>query len=113
MMIDDYGRNEGDLESQVVFTDERPEDKEEYKPVKPATTSQWTTDLQKLLREEFYFSHITTSVYASVAELSRTQDLLCKRIDRAVRQGQNVLLFVYYRGNGGVDMRCKDTYALL
>ena len=85
----------------------------ELPPVNRDTTSQWVSELREILTNEFAFTHVTESVYASVTELSKTQQIICKRLEKASREGKKTLLFVYYRGNGGLDMRCMDTYAIL
>ena len=36
-----------------------------------------------------------------------------KRLEITKKRGEKTLIFVYYRGNGGVDSRSLDTYALL
>ena len=82
-------------------------------PVNRDTTSIWVSELRDILTEDFGFTHVTESVYASVNELTKTQEVLCKRLETAARQGKKTLLFVYFRGNGGLDMRCMDTYAIL
>ena len=62
------------------------------------------SELREILTDDFGFSHVTESVYPTVSELTKTQHILCKRLDLAARQGKKTLLFVYYRGNGGLDM---------
>jgi len=69
-------------------------------------TTKWVSELRDILCEDFKFTHVTQSIYASVSELTKTQEVLCKRLDKAAREGKKTLLFVYYRGNGGIDMRC-------
>ena len=70
-------------------------------------------ELRDILIDDFGFTHVTESVYATVNELTKTQEILCKRLETAARQGKKTLLFVYYRGGGGLDLRCMDTYAIL
>ena len=36
-----------------------------------------------------------------------------KRLEITKKRGEKTLVFIYYRGNGGVDSRSFDTYALL
>ena len=36
-----------------------------------------------------------------------------KRLEITKKRGEKTLIFIYYRGNGGVDSRSLDTYALL
>ena len=85
----------------------------ELPPVNRDQTSLWVSELRDILTEDFGFTHVTESVYPTVSELTKTQSILCKRLDMAAKQGKKTLLFVYYRGNGGLDMRCMDTYAIL
>ena len=70
-------------------------------------------ELRDLLIDEFSFSHVTESIYSTVSELTQTQQVICKRLDKAARENKKTMIFVYYRGNGGLDMRCQDTYAIL
>ena len=76
-------------------------------------SSVWVKELRETLNYDFGFNHVTESVFASINELHLTQSIICKRLDKANRDGKKTLLFVYYRGGGGLDMRCLDTYAIL
>ena len=69
--------------------------------------------MRETLNYDFGFNHVTESVFASINELHITQSIICKRIEKATKQDKKMLLFVYYRGGGGLDMRCLDTYAIL
>ena len=77
------------------------------------STSKWVGELRDILTDDFNFNHVTESIYASVGELTKTQEVICKRLEKAAREGKKTMIFVYYRGNGGLDMRCMDTYAIL
>ena len=44
----------------------------ELPPVNRDTTSQWVSELREILTNEFAFTHVTESVYASVTELTKT-----------------------------------------
>lgn len=71
------------------------------------------SELRDILTDDFDFTHVTESIYASVGELTKTQEVICRRLEKAAREGKKTLILVYYRGNGGLDMRCRDTYAIL
>ena len=79
---------------------------------RPAASA-WVKELRESLTHDFGFNHVTESVFASINELHITQSILCKRIEKATKLDKKTLLFVYYRGGGGLDMRCLDTYAIL
>ena len=79
---------------------------------RPAASA-WVKELREMLNYDFGFSHVQESVFASINELHITQSIICKRIAKATKQDKKTLLFVYYRGGGGLDMRCLDTYAIL
>ena len=53
------------------------------------------------------------SVQPTATELHLAQTSLLKILSQASKDDVKTLLFVYYRGNGGLDMRCLDTYAIL
>lgn len=36
-----------------------------------------------------------------------------KRLDIAQKKNEKTLVFIYYRGNGGLDQKSQDTYAVL
>ena len=57
----------------------------ELPPVNRDTTSVWVAELRDILIDDFGFTHVTESVYATVSELTKTQEVLCKRLETAAR----------------------------
>ena len=75
--------------------------------------SEWATEMREKLTEEFDISHVTESVFATVNQLHENISLLSKDLETSGRQGKKTLLVVCYRGGGGLDMRCLETYAIM
>ena len=69
--------------------------------------------MREKLTEEFDISHVTESVFATVNQLHENISLLSKDLETSGRQGKKTLLVVCYRGGGGLDMRCLETYAIM
>ena len=57
----------------------------ELPPVNRDTTSVWVSELRDILTSDFGFTHVTESIYATVSDLSKTQEVLCKRLETAAR----------------------------
>ena len=65
------------------------------------------------LHQQFQLSYIQESIQPTVQSLYDNLGTLTKNLEAASQRGTKTLLVVYFRGNGGLDLRCLETYALL
>lgn len=62
---------------------------------------------------DFDISQVTESVFPTVSQLHENISMLSKNLEITGRRGKKTLLVVCYRGGGGLDMRCLETYAIM
>jgi hypothetical protein len=73
----------------------------------------WLISVREVLSNQLNFAKTFESINRTGNELHHDYLKMEARLHIAKEAGESVFLMVYYRGEGGVDQRCLDTYALV
>lgn len=69
--------------------------------------------VSEILERDLLFTQVFKSTNATASQLHLTYRSLTDKLSHAQSLKKKTLLFVYYRGGGGLDSRCLETYAVL